>query len=83
MSGIVILTPEDRPDHHTIGQRFQGFCHYDMKIVVYYCDSHQSNYGYWMTREDCPPEHRQDEEGKWRKNVSERAIGRTYHRIYE
>ena len=35
-----------------------------------------------MQREDCPEEHKQDESGKWRRNVSERAIDRTFHTIY-
>lgn len=45
----------------------------------YICDSYDPRIGYWMAREDCPPEHKSDTQGQWRRNVSERAIGRTFH----
>jgi len=48
---------------------------------IYFCDSIDSNRGYWMTRVDAPLERRQDEDGPWRRNISERAIGRTFKRI--
>lgn len=48
---------------------------------VYVCDSYEPGLGFWMTREDAPEEHRADREGEWRRNVSERAIGATFHAI--
>lgn len=45
-------------------------------------DSWDQN-GAWMTRTDCPPKHKTDTEGQWRRNVSDRALGRTFHRIYK
>jgi hypothetical protein len=71
-----IKTPQSHPDHPVVGHRFKAW-----DGQVYRCDSHDPRVGYWMTREDCPPEHFADEAGKWRRNVSERAIGRTYHEI--
>jgi hypothetical protein len=49
---------------------------------TYICDSYDPAIGYWMTRDDAPVDHRADTEGKWRRNVSERAIGRTYHHVH-
>lgn len=83
MPGPVILTAADRPGHHVLGRRFRSYCVYDRKPAVYVCDSHQSDYGYWMTREDAPEENRQDRDTKWRLNVSERAIGASFHRVWE
>lgn len=59
-------TPETHPDHHTVGHLFRSY----VDMFLYYCDSHVENMGYWMTRTDDPSE---------RRNVSERAIGRTFH----
>ena len=61
-----IRTVHTDPDHHTIGKRFKAWDGH-----VYLCDSHEDNHGYWMTRVDDPTV---------RKNVSERAIGRTFHK---
>jgi hypothetical protein len=68
MSESYIKTPQTDPDHHTVGQTFKGW---DGKF--YYCDSYDSSCGYWMTEVGNPDN---------RRNVSERAIGRTYHQIY-
>jgi hypothetical protein len=73
-----IMTPQTHPDHETIGQRFKAWDGH-----TYLCDSYDPRIGFWMTREDAPPERRQDEHSDWRKNVSERAIGRTFHRIWD
>ena len=78
----MIKTPETHPDHPVVGHTFAAYCPYDSKPAVYYCDSYDTKIGYWMRREDCPEEHKQDESGKWRRNVSERAIDRTFHTIY-
>lgn len=71
-----VLTPLERPDHDTIGRYFNA---HDGK--KYWCDSWVENMGFWMTEVDkdtlvIVPEGR-------RANVSERAIGRTYHRDYK
>lgn len=66
---VIIKTPETDPDHDTIGHRFKAW---DGK--VYYCDSWESNLGFWMT---------QEEDSNVRRNVSERAIGRTFHIIWK
>lgn len=71
----VIKTPETDPNHEVIGQIFRG----PFGEHLYYCDSWQENAGYWMTRVDAPEENKSDQFGVWRKNVSERAIGRTFH----
>lgn len=71
-----ILTPETNPDHHTIGKYFKGHG------CLYYCDSYDTAIGYWMTPvfgekyagENSTPE---------RTNVSERAINRTFHEIWD
>ncbi len=73
---FVIVTADSHPKHHVVGRRFRA---YDGHIYV--CDSYDSRIGYWMTREDAPPERRNDAMGEWRRNVSERAIGGTFHRI--
>jgi len=61
-----IRTPATDPDHPVIGRSFRGW---DGK--TYLCESYDPTCGYWMTAVD----------GSRRTNVSERAIGRTYHRI--
>ena len=59
-------TPKTHPEHHTVGHLFRSY----VDMFLYYCDSHVENMGYWMTRTDDPSD---------RRNVSERAIGRTFH----
>jgi hypothetical protein len=57
-----------------VGRRFRAWDGH-----FYICDSYDPRIGYWMTREDAPAENKADTEGAWRRNVSERVIGRTYH----
>ena len=64
-------------DHPVVGHRFKAWDGH-----VYFCDSYDPSIGFWMTREDAPAEHRQDQNSKWRRNVSERVIGSTFHRIH-
>lgn len=73
---FAVVTPESHPGHHTVGRRFRGWDGH-----IYCCDSYDSRIGYWMTREDAPEANHQDQSGPWRRNVSERAIGRTYHEV--
>ncbi len=60
-----IITPSTHPDHHAVGRFFDGH------KGPWYCDSYDPRCGYWMTSLD----------GTRRKNVSERAIDRTFHTI--
>ena len=62
-----IKTPETHPDHPTVGHNFKSWDGH-----TYYCDSYDPAIGFWMTDVDDPGN---------RRNVSERAIGRTYHRV--
>jgi hypothetical protein len=57
-----------------VGHRFRAWDGH-----FYICDSYDPRRGYWMMREDAPEANRADESGDWRRNVSERVIGRTYH----
>lgn len=63
-----IKTPQTHPDHHTVGHEFKAW---DGKR--YFCDSYDPRIGYWMTEVGNPDN---------RTNVSERAIGRTFHIIH-
>jgi hypothetical protein len=60
-----IKTPTTHPAHETVGSYFQGY-----SGAVYFCDSYDPRSGFWMTNilDDAD-----------RRNVSERAIGRTFH----
>lgn len=84
---LEIKTPETHPDHETVGRDFMANNWHakegEAGSARYYCDSYDPRIGFWMTRVDAPPEHWNDQEGEWRHNVSERAIGRTYHVIYQ
>ena len=50
-----------------VGRQFKSW---DGK--TYYCDSYDPRIGYWMTQIEDP---------FVRRNVSERAIGKTFHRM--
>jgi len=54
------------PIHAVIGHRFKAW-----DGNVYLCESEDED-GYWMVQVDKPSE---------RRNVSTRAIGRTFHRV--
>lgn len=60
------ITPESHPDHTVVGHKFVG------PFGTYFCDSYDPNLGFWMTNVDDPED---------RRNVSERAINRTYHNV--
>lgn len=68
----MIKTPETHPDHHTVGHYFAGHSYGSNRTEIYFCDSYDSSCGYWMT---CVTN-----ENEERRNVSERAIDRTFHR---
>lgn len=69
-----IKTPQTHPDHHTVGHHFSGTNWERVRTEIYFCDSYDPCIGYWMTNVNDPDD---------RKNVSERAIDRTFHRVEE
>ncbi len=68
MSQTADITLSSHPAHHTVGKLFKAW-----DGNIYFCESHDPS-GYWMMPTDGSAE--------WR-NVSERAIGRTFHEVYE
>lgn len=70
-----IKTPETHPDHDTVGKDFLAHGH------RWYCDSYDPAIGFWMTRVDASCENWNDQYGEWRRNVSPRAIGRTFWEV--
>lgn len=75
----MIKTPLTDPNHDVVGRYFAGG---HTPGVIYYCDSWDSRWGYWMRDVESSPEFEQDQESKYRRNVSERAINATFWRIY-
>jgi hypothetical protein len=67
-----IKTPETDPDHHTVGRHLAGYSWESKRTEIYFCDSYDPSCGYWLTNVNAPED---------RKNVSERAIGATYHKV--
>lgn len=51
---------------NAVGKRYRAY-----DGCIYVCESYDPSCGYWMVRKD----------GSRRANISERAIGRTYHEI--
>lgn len=68
---MTIKTRQTHPDHQVVGHFFTAWNDGEQ---VYYCDSYDPAIGYWMTN----IRNIQD-----RRNVSERAPGRTYHEVYD
>lgn len=60
-----IKAPVTHANHPVVGHYFRNW-----EGKIYFCDSYDPQLGYWMTDvlDHCH-----------RRNVSERAIGRTYH----
>ena len=81
--GRKIKTPQTDPEHWCIGHLFGAYCFDSNKRQVYVCDSHEENAGFWMTRVDAPEDNKQDQHSTWRRNVSERAIGRRFYHANE
>lgn len=67
-----LKTPFTHPNHPTVGHYFGGYgpASTNYATRIYYCDSYDPNMGFWLTSVIDPSD---------RKNVSERAIGRTFH----
>lgn len=74
MPASSLITPESHPFHTTVGKHFGAYLSGVSGTVVYLCDSYDPRLGFWMTQVDDPIN---------RLNVSERAIGRTFHRAYD
>lgn len=66
------VTLDSHPDHHTVGKEFMGGWPSERGGQRWFCESHDQA-GYWM--------YATDGSGEWH-NVSERAIGRSFHEIY-
>lgn len=62
------LRVQREPHHGTVGHRWRGL------EGIYRCTSYDSRQGFWMENEATPGD---------RRNVSERAPGRTFHRIHD
>lgn len=69
-----VITPKTHPDHAVVGHYFAGYSLIAGETQVYLCDSYDPAIGYWLTNIYKPGD---------RKNVSERAIGRTYHEAFK
>ena len=70
MSETAIITPQSHPDHPVVGHYFGGYSYETKKTEIYFCDSYDPRIGFWLTNVKNAAD---------RHNVSERAIGRTYH----
>jgi hypothetical protein len=75
-----IITPETHPNHSVVGKLWISV--WSEKGLVYLCDSYDPRIGYWMTPVEGSPTVNEYGSPIERKNISERAIGRTYHRHY-
>jgi hypothetical protein len=75
-----IITPKTHPDHAVVGKLWIST--WAGKGIVYLCDSYDPKLGYWMTPAEGSPAVNGFGFPVERVNVSERAIGRTYHRHY-
>jgi len=69
-----LITPESHPEHTTVGKHFGAYLDEESGTVIYLCDSYDPRLGFWMTQVDDLSN---------RRNVSERAIGRIFHRAYD
>lgn len=70
---MTVTTAEDAPNHKTIGQTFRYW-----NGELYFCDSHDSRQGFWMTNVESPRKHGQNEISEWRRNVSGQTLGQFY-----
>lgn len=65
-----IITPQTNPHHTVVGKHFAGHSFQHNSTQIYFCDSYDPRQGFWLTNVADSTD---------RKNVSERAIGRTFH----
>lgn len=68
-----------RTEHDIVGWRFRSFG------ATYRCTHYDPAVGFWMTLLEPAPDDPKTERYTpgWRSCVSERAPGRTYHRIWQ
>lgn len=71
-----IITPETHPRHSVVGRDFVGGAFGSGR---YYCDSYDPRMGFWLTPRQPV---NLDGVALERINVSERAIGRTFHEVW-
>ena len=71
----MIITTEQHPNHPVVGRDFVG----GIKSGRYHCDSYDTTMGYWLTPRQSV---NLDGEELTRINVSERAIGATFHEVW-
>jgi hypothetical protein len=59
-----------------VGQKFRAYSDKHKKAAVFLCESFEPypGHGFWMVNV---------EDSEDRHDVSERAIGRTYHQVYD
>lgn len=69
-----LITPKTHPNHSTVGHHYAGYSFGYSRTEIYFCDSYDPRLGYWMTNVNDPAD---------RRNVSERAIGGTFHEATE
>lgn len=62
--------------HRTVGRKFQSFG------AIYVCTSWDRTCGFWMEMVSGEDTLFRDRRPGERVNISERAIGRTYHRVH-
>ncbi len=77
MTKFEIITPQTHPNDEVVGHYFAS----GGDGSIYYCDSYDPRIGYWMTDILSPVEEWDNDTGRSRRNVSDRAIGRTFHII--
>lgn len=69
-----IKTPESHPDHPVVGHRLRGpDLKQNGKNITWYCDSYDPRLGFWL---------QSTEQDDRRINISERAVGGTFHLIH-
>lgn len=64
-----LITPETHPDHDTVGRYFGGYSIRHQRTTVYFCESYDPRSGFNL---------RDLADATDLRNVSERAIGRTF-----
>jgi hypothetical protein len=76
MEDMSIRTPETHPNDPVVGKNFRAW-----DSGIYFCDSYDPSCGYWMTLVGCLLQSKNSElPAERRTNVSERAIGGTFHK---
>lgn len=69
-----LITPATNPDHPIVGHYFAGPSYVTGKTAIYLCESLDPSIGYWLVNINKSWE---------RRNISERAIGATFHEAFE